>query len=155
MAIDRNKVRTVLSVVALSLAFGFNAEYMVEGITVPQAEAVVKEVSSKKFSLKIKKEGAVSEQAAVRVKDILSNQLTNEAYDQLCKDGEVVLVDAKNLASYIQKNGITGKNNIAVGDKVNSNTGIKMLVVENYIEDMVPSLAKVYQQYYNQTICGV
>lgn len=137
MVKDSNKIRCVLSVVALSIAFGFDTRYAFNS---PET-AVVYEVSQVE-RMKVKVIGKVSGVSISRVKALLDGQLASIVKDKITENDSITIIEGADMSRYAQDQlGITSTTKR--GTKLTDDTGISIYCSEDLIEQIIPQMASL------------
>lgn len=142
MVKDRNKIRCVLSVVALSIAFGFDTRY---AFSKPQT-AVVYEMSQVD-RMQVKVVGRVSGVSISRVKALLNSHLNPVVKDKITESDSLTIIEGADMSLYAQRAlGITPSTK--EGSKLTDGIGIDIYCSEALIEQVVPKMASLLNDKY-------
>lgn len=144
MVKDKSKIKMVLSVIALSMAMGFNAEY----VDFPLHSTPVN--SSTHFytgTYSVRTYGDVKEESIVRARQLLDSNLS-EGVKQIFSSRDVLTIIAgNNMEAYARYQ--LNLDNPQVGDKVSTdNKGVSIYCAEGMLDDYLPQIAKSVNNYY-------
>ena len=127
MVKDRNKIKAALSVVALSMALGFNAEYVNKSLVTPVA--VSDEEKKQHLTINVTGVGTVKKASLNRVRDLFSKHLSDKVKSIPDLPFNITVVEGKEVAQKYQ--------NIKPPTH-----GICLYLAEGMIENGIPQIAQ-------------
>lgn len=137
-----------MSVVALSMAFGFNAEYTK---TQPAVNPIPIGVEEKRLlGINVNTVGAVKESSIERVKELLCYYLTDKVKNLLSEDNYITIIEGSNMYDYARQSLKIDPEGMYDGMKVNvpKKKGIQIFCAEALIEQFIPVVAQSINKYY-------
>lgn len=139
MVKDKAKIKSVLSVVALSVHLGFNAEYLGRQPVEPKAIETVDKKVHKSMSIRI--HGNVKAASIAKAREILDSFLSDKVKDTLDTSSFITLVEDAKMESYSKERLNIDVGNVADGTRVSNAEGIQIYCPEGMIEDFLPVVA--------------
>lgn len=129
---DRNKIKAALSVVALSMALGFNAEYVNKSLVTPVA--VSDEEKKQHLTINVTGVGTVKKASLNKVRDLFSKHLSDKVKSIPDLPFNITVVEGKEVAQKYQ--------NIKPPTH-----GICLYLAEGMIENGIPQIAQTINSY--------
>lgn len=154
MVTDRAKIRNALSIVAISLALGFNAECSISGtpVVAPVAiESVADAETAKRIErrngveyMKLKTFGNVKQASLLRAKMLLQQHLSDRA-KSLISEWDTLTVVEKGKAGQVAKDQLQLPS-FEEGTIVPIN-GLHIVCAEDMVKQLMPAIADAINKY--------
>ncbi len=129
---DRNKIKAALSVVALSMALGFNAEYVNKSLVTPVA--VSDEEKKQHLTINVTGVGTVKKASLNKVRDLFSKHLSDKVKSIPDLPFNITVLEGKEVNQKYQ--------NIKPPAH-----GICLYLAEDMIENGIPQIAQTINSY--------
>lgn len=155
MILDKVKYKMVLSAVALSMCYGFDARYMVKGdydnYLRGTKSSVIQEVKQKKTNLQVRVYGSVSDYTVQKAMRIIYNDLVDVVKDNINEQCYLAIIEDEEISDFY-KNKLdfnlsealeTGKIKGREDDKA-----IRLYCPASKIDDLLPQMVTSLNVYF-------
>lgn len=144
MVKDKNKIKMVLSVVALSMAWGFTAEYVDFPLhSVPTSASA----HVYKSTYKVRTSGNVKAESIERARRLLDSNLSEGVKEIFSERDVLTIIAGNNMEAYAKYK--LNLQDAKIGDKVSTdNKGVSIYCAEGMLDEYLPQIAKSVNNYY-------
>ena len=136
---DKAKIKAVLSVVALSVHLGLNADVVGRQ---PAGVSPVEAMEKKEHkSMSVRSFGNVRGSSIVKAREILDSFLSDKVKDTLDKSSYITVVEDSKMEEYSKNKLNIDIGGIQDGTKISDAEGIQIYCPESMVEDFLPAVA--------------